>query len=163
MTELGGVGGVAKWLNILHDQEFLITALLVDRYRQPAFVTDRTGHLLMACEAYHRHRISDPSKRINNFGKDVLDPMLDKAGHSFGEWIGDPEDWKKKVSEVRNNYGVAHLQGYASNSPIPPEFHTINQQLYSLVISCLLSECRVPEETRRKALERMRSEWKIRL
>ena len=162
MAELGGLGGVAQWLNRLRDQESLITPLLVDRYRQPAFATDRTGHLLMACEAYQRHRPTQRNKRIS-LRRDILDPMLDKAGSPFREWIGDPEDWKKKVSEVRNNFGVAHLQGYASNSPIPPKFHVLNEQLYSLVVSCLLSECGVSEETRRKVVERMRSEWKIRL
>jgi len=162
LAELGGMKGVAKWLNVLCDQEYLMTALLVDRYRQPAFITDRTSHLLTACEAYQRHRMAQPEKRIR-LGRDALDPMLDKAGQPFGEWIGNPEDWKKKVSEVRNNYGVGHLQGYAINSPVPPKFHLLNEQLYSLVVSCLLSECGVSEETRRKVVERMRSEWKIRL
>ena len=163
MAELGGLKGIAQWLNVLRDQESLITALLVDRYRQPAFVTDRTSHLLMACEAYQRHRMKDRGKRINNLGKEVLDPMLDKAGDPFKEWVGNPEDWKKTVGEVRNNYGVGHLQSYASNSPVRPKFHLLNEQLYSLVVSCLLSECGVSEETRRKVVERMRSEWKIRL
>ena len=163
MAELGGVGGVAQWLNVLRYQESLITALLVDRYRQPAFITDRTSHLLTACEAYQRHRMADPGKRIYNLGKEVLDPMLGKAGHPFEERIGNPEDWKKKVSEVRNNYGIGHLQSYARNSRVRPNFQLLNEQLYSLVVSCLLSECGVSEETRRKVIERMGSEWKIRL
>ena len=162
MAELGGMEGLAQWLDVLCDQESLITALLVDRYRQPAFVTDRTSHLLIACEAYQRHRMKQPGKRIQ-LRKDILDPMLEKAGQPFREWIGSPEDWKKKVSEVRNNYGIGHLQSYGSNSQVPPKFHLLNKQLYLMVVSCLLSECGVSEETRRKMVERMRSEWKMRL
>ncbi len=163
MQELGGIEGIARWMNVLRDQESLITALLVDRYRQPAFITDRTSHLLTACEAYQRHRMADPGKRISNLRAEVLDPMLCKAGSPFEEWVGKPDVWKKKVTAVRNNYGIGHLQGYASKSTSPPDFHLINEQLYLLVISCLLSECRVSENTRRKVVERMRSDWKIRL
>ena len=162
MAELGGMDGLAQWLDVLRDQKVLMTALLVDRYRQPPFITDRTSHLLIACEAYQRHRMAHPGKRIQ-LGRDILDPMLDKASQAFREWIGDPADWKKKVSEVRNNYGVGHLQSYASNSPLHPDFHVINEQLYSLVVSCLLSECGVSEETGREVVKRMRSKWKIRL
>ena len=163
MQELGGIEGIARWLNVLHSRKYLITALLVDRYRQPVFIIDRTSHLLIACEAYQRHFMADPGKKIYNLGKEVLDPMLYRAGRPFEEWVGKPEDWKKKVNEIRNNYGVAHLQGYAGNSPASPGFHLINEQLYLLVVSCLLSECGVSEDTRCKVAERMRSDWKIRL
>ena len=163
MQELGGIEGIARWLNVLDDRESLITALLVDRYRQPAFITDRTSHLLIACEAYQRHLMADPGKRIYNLRKEVLDPMLYKAGRPFEEWVGKSEDWKKKVNEIRNNYGVGHLQGYAGRSSASPDFHLINEQLYLLVVSCLLSECGVSEDTRREVVKRMRSDWKIRL
>ena len=163
MEELGGVQGMAQWLNVLRDQESLIPALLVDRYRQPAFITDRTSHLLAACEAYHRHRMVDPNKWIRDFRKKVLDPLLRKAGHPLEEWIGDPKTWKDSVNDVRNNYGVAHLQGYASNALVRPDFHSINQQLYLLVVSCLLADCGLSDDLRRKIVKRMRSDWKIRL
>ena len=163
MQELGGIGGVARWLDVLQDQEFLITALLVDRYRGWAFITDRTSHLLAACEAYQRHRMTDPSKRIHNLWTEVIDPMLCQAGHSFQEWIGDPGEWKGKVSDVRNNYGIGHLQGYGSSISAPPDFHLINEQLYLLVVLCLLSECAVSEAVKHEVVERMRSDWKIRL
>ena len=163
MDELGGVEGIARWLKVLCDQETLITALLVDRYRQPAFITDRTSHLLAACEAYHRHRMADPSKRIHNLWAEVIDPMLDQAGRSFEEWIGNPKEWKLKVSDVRNNYGVGHLQGYRSGTSAQPDFHLINEQLYLLVVACLLSECNVSEDIKHKVAKRMRSNWKIRL
>ena len=123
MQELGGVEGIARWLNVLHDRESLITALLVDRYRQPAFITDRISHLLIASEAYQRHFMADRGKRIDSLGKEVLDPMLCRAGRPFEEWVGKPENWKKKVHEIRNNYGVGHLQGYAGKSPASPDFH----------------------------------------
>ena len=88
---------------------------------------------------------------------------MSKADHPFKEWIGQPEAWKKKVDEVRNNYGVAHLQGYGDWEQEHPNFHSINEQLYTLVILCLLSECGVTEETKREIVERMRSETRIHL
>ena len=163
MEELGGVQGMAQWLNVLRDQESLVPALLVDRYRQPAFITDRTSHLLAACEAYHRHRMANPNRWIRNLRKTVLDPLLHRAGRPFEEWIGDLEAWKDTVNDVRINYGVAHLQGYASHVLGRPDFHSINQQLYLLVVSCLLADCEVSEDVRSKVVERMRSLWKMRL
>ncbi len=163
MQELGGVEGIARWLNVLRSRKYLIIPLLVDLYRQPVFVTDRTSHLLIVCEAYQRHFMADPGKRIDNLAKEVLAPMLSRAGCSFEEWIGNPEDWIKKVSEIRNNYGIAHLQGYTSTWSASPDIHSINEQLYLLVVTCLLSECGVSEDTRRKVAERMRSGTKIHL
>ena len=163
MQELGGIEGVARWLNVLHGQDVLINALLAARYRQPSFVTDRTSHLLTACEAYQRHRMKDRGKRINNLGEQILAPMLRKAGRPFAEWVGEIEDWKHRVSAVRNDHGVAHLQGYASASTESPDFHLVNQQLYILVVLCLLAECGVPAETLSEVVDRMRSCWKIRL
>ena len=163
MDELGGAEGIARWLNVLHGQETLMTALLVDRYRQPAFITDRTSHLLAACEAYQRHRMADPGKKVSNLWTAVIDPMLNQAGRSFEEWIGDPKEWKDKVSDVRNNYGVGHLQGYGSSSSVRPDFHLINEQLYLLVVSCLLSECAVSADVKNEVVNRIRSDWKMRL
>ena len=162
MQELGGVQGVAKWLNVLCGQESLITALLIDRYQQPALITDRTGHLLTACEAYRRHRMASPNKSINKLNKEILDPMLSTAGPQMEEWVGNLGKWKSRISKVRNNYGVGHLQAYRSSSA-SPDFHLINQQLYLLVVICLLAECEVSKDTLRKVVERMRSTWKMRL
>ena len=62
MDELGGIAGVGKWLDVLHGQGVLKTALLIDRYREPPFITDRTGHLLMACEVYRRPSMVNPQR-----------------------------------------------------------------------------------------------------
>ena len=105
MQELGGVEGIARWLNVLHSRKYLITALLVDRYRQPVFIIDRTSHLLIACEAYQRHFMAGPGKKIDSLGKKVLDPMLCRAGRPFEEWVGKPEDWKRRSSRYATTTG----------------------------------------------------------
>ena len=107
--------------------------------------------------------MTNPQKRVSNLWKEVIAPMVEIAGPTFKEWIGQPQQWKDKISDVCNNYGVGHLQGYKSGSSAHPEFHLINQQLYLLVVSCLLSECRVSENVRNEVVKRMRSDWKIRL
>ena len=163
MEELGGVQGVAKWLNVLCGQKSLITALLIDRYQQPALITDRTSHLLIACEAYQRHRMAPPNKKVNKFIKEILEPMLSTAGRQIEEWVGEPDKWNSRVAKFRNSYGVAHLQAYGSFSSASHNFHLINQQLYLLVVTCLLTECEVSQDTLRKVVERMRSTWKMRL
>ncbi len=164
MDELGGMEGISRWLNVLNGQETLMTALLVDRYRQPPIVTDRTGHLLAACEAYQRHRMTDKQGQIRPLWGRVIAPKLNETGPLFKEWIGQPEEWKCNVNDVRNKHGVAHLQGYKSGNSVPADcFQLVNQQLYLLVVLCLLSESGVPVGVKEEVVKRMRSDWKIRL
>ena len=160
LDELGGIEGVAKWLDVIRDRVSLRTGLLIDRYIQPGFITDRTGHLLIACEVYQRVRMRNPNQKVR-LSTDILKPMLKHAGESFREWIGDPQAWTRKISDFRSNEGVAHFQQYESQLTDVSEIHEINQQLYMLAISCILSDCGFPESLANQVIERARSKWRI--
>ena len=157
LKEIGGVQGIAQWLNTLCNQEFLTSPLLVDRYRQPAFVTDVTSHLLMACEAYFRSSIANPSKQVT-LRQEILEPMAQTAGKPFEEWIGNPKTWIEKVSQIRNLHGVAHLQGYANWQATSLDFNLVNDQLYLMTVLCILLKCGVNKDINRKIIRRMTAE-----
>ncbi len=160
MNELGGIAGVGEWLNVLHHQGALIHGLLIDRYKPPPFVTDRTSHLLLACEAYQRRTMADPSRQVQ-LRRDILEPMASRAGPSFQAWTGNKDAWTKKIAEVRNRHGVAHLQGYGGVPADGGDIHTLNEQLYVLVIICLLLDCGCPAKLLDQVTERARSKWKV--
>ena len=162
MDELGGIAGVGKWLDVLHGQGVLKTALLIDRYREPPFITDRTGHLLMACEVYRRPSMVNPKARVD-LRKDILDPMLCRTGPVFLAWIGDANAWTKEVREIRSEQGIAHFQGYADDLVDVEQIHSVNEQLYALVVVCILADCGVSKELREEVVNRARLEYVIRL
>ena len=144
--QFGGLHAVASWLDTLQGQTPLRQALVTDQYHEPAFSTDRTSHLLVACEVYMRRKWNDPSKKIWNFGQQALEPMVERAGDAFKQSIGDVQSWTKRTTYVRNNWGVAHFQGYGTKPEDGYGITPINNQLYLLMICCVLRDCGHSEE-----------------
>ena len=138
--EFDGVDGIAKWLNAFHDQETILNLLLLDRYREPSFLTDRTAHLLKSCKAYQRSVMANPNQAINNLQTQVLDPMLAKAGTLFRRWLGNEQTWKDNACAGRNSVVFAPIRDYGTGSS-QPDYNLINEQLYVMIVLCLLEDC----------------------
>ena len=144
--QFGGLHAVASWLNTLQDQTPLRQALVTDQYHEPAFSTDRTSHLLAACDVYMRREWNYHGKNIRNFGRQILEPMVKRAGKAFQGPIGDVQTWTTTVAHVRNYWGVAHFQGYGTKPEDGYGITPINNQLYLLLICCILRDCGHSEE-----------------
>ena len=160
LSELGGIGGVGKWLNVLCNQTLLKNALLVDRYQKPAFVTDWTGHLLMACEVYRRHATNQKTEKMDL--DTVLGPEPDHLGTEFLDWIGDWKDWKDKVGRIRHEQ-IAHLQNYENTAGGGTSIHVVNKQLYTLIVARILSDCGFSGDLIGRVVDRSRSDAVVRL
>ena len=154
MSEVGGIEGVGRWLNSLCDQTVFKNALLIDRYRRPAFVTDRTVHLLIACEAYQRH-VGNKIGAQMHLGE-VL-PALDLFGRGFLDWIGDWQSWISRIGKIRSDQ-VAHLQGYGRNMVDAELINTANRQLYTYLVIRILAQCDCSEEIIECVVSRLTSE-----
>ena len=184
MEELGGIDGIALWLDALNGRENLVNLLLIDRYRRSPFINQVAGNLLLACEAYRRHDLQNPAKRNFNVHA-VLKPMVRKGGAPFEDWVGDIEAWISRVSELRSA-AVAHLQSYRRIDHAPfhsdgeasdgegtttnrassysgADFAILKDQLFLLVVLSLLADCKVSEANRQAVVQRMRSDWLVRL
>ena len=144
--QFGELYAVASWLNTLQGQTPLRQALVTDQYHEPAFSTDRTSHLLAACDVYIRRQWNDPGKHIRDLRQEVLEPMVKRAGDAFKQSIGDVQSWTKRVTDVRNDWGVAHFQGYGTKPEDGYGITPINNQLYLLLICCILRDCGHSEE-----------------
>ena len=157
--DVGGAEGIATWIAVLQDRRVTRRSLLTDVFLQPTFITDRTGHLLTACEALMRDTGASATGQLN-LNTDILQPLIDLAGPGFHNDIGDVGQWIGKVSQIRNHYGIGHVQGNP-NAPKLEDVLVVNRQLFVLVTTCLLRECGVSEEVLQKVVQRSQSTWWI--
>ncbi len=168
MKELGGIEGVGRWLDVLHEQTHARNGLLIDKYQRPAFITDTTGHLLLAHEAYERHTAlytrqrSTARKSQHVQTRKVLDLALGSASQELLDWTGDQVAWKKKISSVRVEQ-VAHLENYGNISVDAGDVYALNRQLYTLLVVRILSQCGLSEELLDKIVGRSRANAVVRL
>ena len=161
LQELGGIDGIGRWMDVLRNQTILKNALLADRYRPPIFVTDQTGHLLLACEAIER-KISKNSQGHLNL-KRILDPARDELGAEFFDWIGgDWDRWTTVISKVRNQQ-IAHLQNYPNSEGTGQGVSEINRQLYTVLIVRLLRLCGCSNKVIEEVIRRSSSDAVIHL
>ena len=160
MSELGGLEGVGKWLDLLWNQTHVKNGLLADKYQRPMFITDKTNHLLLAHEAYQRHTVGRVKHKMNV--PKILGPALELVVEIFLDWIESREDWIRKINNVRIEQ-VAHLENYGNVSVDAESLYTLNRQLYSLLVARILSECGLSVELLEKVVMRSRSDSVVRL
>lgn len=153
MGELGGIEGVGRWMNSLCDQTVLKNGILSDRYRRPVFITDRTLHLLIACEAYQRHVGNTIGDKMH-LSKAL--PALDLVGRGFLDWIGNWKGWRSRIGRIRNDQ-VAHLQGYGRAIDDGELVNNVNNQLYAFLVIRILDQCGFSEELIELVVSRFRS------
>ena len=142
--ELGGMEGIGRWMDVLKNQTILKNALLADIYRPPIFVTDHTGHLLLANEAFERTVSKNCKGQLNL--KKILGPAKDELGAEFFVWIGgDWDKWITKINKIRIRQ-IAHLQNYPRNKGTGEGLPEINRQLYTVLVVRLLRQCDCSDE-----------------
>ena len=141
--DFGGINVIARWMQNLRDQTVLRQALVTDRYREPAFSTDLTNHLLVACEVYLRHQAHLRGTRLGNLslGKEVLRPLVANVDGPFARAVGDTGRWINKVENLRNNWGVVHYQQYGRQPAGDNNITPINWGLNLLLVLNLLDDC----------------------
>ena len=158
-SHIGGIRGVASWIDCLRDQPHVINGLLVDRFHQPAFVTDTTLHRLLACEAYQRKLDNRTGGQIKL--DDTL-PSLYAGEPQFLEWIGSWKTWRGAIAKIRNDL-IAHLQSYGKPYNDIQKVATVNDQLYAYLAARILTQCNFPNELIQDVISRASAEAVIRL
>ena len=108
-----------------------------------------------------RHTGASETAQLN-LNSDILQPLINRASPEFQNDIGDVGQWISAVSQIRNHYGIGHLQGNP-NAPTLEDVLVVNRQLSVLVTICLLKECGVAEEVVRQVAQRSRSTWWVAL
>ena len=144
--DIGGIKGVAKWLEVARSYRIAIGTLVGNLYAPSPYLETRFFNACTAAEAIRRIQL----RRQNlNLGHE-LPVLAQQAGDAFKDLVGDVDNWAKRVIQTRVNIVVHRgLRGKADGYDVI----WLADSLHLLVVLCLLSECGV----QKKAEERIRN------
>lgn len=161
--QLGGVEGLARWLDAASVLRPVLGTLMTIRYASSIYAENRMQNVAHAAETFHRLRfdnqvipVDDHEARLARiFGsleaedgkwlrqrlqysnepnlRRRLRELADFAGDAFTEFVGDPKRWSHVVSTARNR--LTHYQG---EEPRVEGLHFLSESLYLLVLLCIL-------------------------
>ena len=141
-NDIGGLQGVAKWIDVACKYQLVINILLSHKYRPSGFVEHRFFDAITAVETFAR--LQSQEKHINRYKVKRLSHW---AGAAFKALVGDVDQWVDLVWNVRRD-SVVH-RGLREEKV--SQLLLLAESLYFLVILCLLRECDAPA----RALERI--------
>ena len=135
---IGGLEGLAKWLDISDKYQLVIDALLSPQYRPPWYTEHRFFDAITAAETLAR--IRQREEHINRY---KLKQLGHEAGPEFEALVGDVDQWTDLVWDARRDNLLQ--RGLREGKRLP--LHLLADSLYFLVILCLLRECGVGDDT----------------
>ncbi len=147
--DIGGIDGVAKWIEAAGKFQMAISALMNYWYVPAQTEESKFFNVIAAAEALARVR----TRRQNlNLGRE-LKSLTCTAGHAFEALVGDTNRWVSEIVQVRNN-NVVHsgLRGYADGFRLS----MLSDSVYFLVVLCLLRECEVSADASNRVQEHHR-------
>lgn len=138
--DIGGLEGVAKWMQTAERFGPVITSLLGNRYLPVVYQDEQLLNLMIAAEALQRIRTN---KQQVNFAKGVME-LIKVAGSPFTLLVPDVEKWAKDLARSRVN----HLVHRGLHAPLDGRnIYLLSESLYFLVVICLLREAGIPDTT----------------
>ena len=135
---IGGLSGIAAWLEVSHCYEAVTSSLLSHWYLPSLYEENRFMNVVIAAEALERIRTQQQNV---NFKK-ALESLAEDAGDAFEVLVDDVESWAKEVVQVRVNQVVHRGLGGDVDGQ---RLYDLTESVYYLVVLCLLRECGVPE------------------
>ena len=133
--DIGGLEGLAKWLEVTQRYRLVIDALLSPEYRSPWYVESRFFDAITAAEAFAR--IQGQYEHVNRY---KIKQLGHGAGDPFEALVGDVNKWADRVWDARRDDLVHRRLSETKPSPL----YTMSESLYFLVILSILKECGAP-------------------
>ena len=150
--DIGGLGGLARWVRTAARFKAVIGSLLSHWYLPDIYVDNRFLNIIIAAEALERIRLNQ-----QNFDfSDGLERLAGYAGRPFEALVQDVKSWVNEVIRIRIN-SVVH-RGLHENIEGTRVFW-LSESLYFLVVLCLLRECGVEEGALLKVTRHERFEF----
>ena len=132
--DIGGLAGVAKWVDISESYASVIRSLLSHWYIPETYVENRVQSACTAAEQFYRVH-SSVKGRINL--RQALEELVLFVGKPFGQLVHDPELWSREVTKRRQ--AIVH-RGELGNY----RDQILAESVYYLVVLSLLRNCEVP-------------------
>ena len=144
-NDLGGIKGVAKWLEVATRYRIALGSLVGNLYAPSPYAESRFFNACTAAEALRRIQLG---KQNLNLAIE-LPALAHQAGDAFKDLVGDVDTWVKRVVQTRVNL-VVHRGLHRGEDAY--EMTWLADSLHLLVVLCLLRECGVQD----RANERIR-------
>lgn len=137
--DIGGLDGIARWLETTEKFRPVIGALTAQWYRPRMYTENRFFNAVTAAETFQRIILQRQTVDL----LEALYSLAEKAGKTFRGLVGDVDRWAKTVRDTR----VLNVVHRGLNEDDEPELYLLSESLYFLVVLCLLQECGVPQDT----------------
>ena len=135
---IGGLSGIAGWLEVSQRYGAVIGSLLGHWYLPSLYEENRFLNVAIAAEAVERIRTQEQDLKF----QPALERLAENAGDTFEALVDDVKSWSRELVRVRVNQIVHRgLRGDIDGSRL----YDLTESLYYLVVLCLLKECGVPE------------------
>ena len=150
--DIGGLDGIAKWLETSAKFRQVVDSLLSHRYLPTTYTDNRLLNTIIAAEALERIRLQKQGLKFRN----ALMDLIKVAGKPFRAMVKDTNTWIKEIVQARIN----HLVHRGLHSDLEGQrMYVLSESLYFLVVICLLRECGIPEATLSKIQNHQRFVW----
>ena len=136
--DMGGLEGVARWLETAQKYEAVIGSLVSQWYIPDMYTDNRFFNVYTAAESLVRIRMN--KQNVSPFKKH-LRTLAEEAGPTFQVLVGDINKWTSQVVKSRMN-SVVHR---GLNEMDASSLYLLSEATYFLVVLSLLRECGVPE------------------
>ena len=150
--DIGGLHGVARWLEVAGKYDTVIGTLVSHWYRPKMYVENRYMNVLVAAEKLLRIRLK---KRSFKFATELKQLACETSG-AFQALVGDIDFWVKKVVQTRANR-VVHPGRHDAGDGW--RLHLLAESIYLLVVLVLFRECDVPQDTIANIQNHDRFKW----
>lgn len=130
--DLGGTGGITRWLTVAADYRTELGRVMATRFGQGTFLEDRIMNISAALDSFDKHRRSDDDAHY----VERIKQCIVLAGQPFLDLIArDPADWAKTVKETRHDL-AHHRERFRTEGTVGD--HLLAEQLFWLFVLCML-------------------------
>lgn len=137
--QLGGITGVARWLDAAAAHRGGLGRVMGSRYSTAMFVSDRLMNCCAALEAFDWRTTGVERAHFRT----RLTRCAELAGQPFAALVGDTDAWTAAVRDARNDV-THHLEQTVRRSS--PTTLYLSQSLYYLFALCMLRASQAPAD-----------------
>jgi hypothetical protein len=140
LDDLGGMDGVARWLDVVERYRTELSRVMATRYSASMFLEDRIMNVSAALDSFDKVRRETGKAKVDYV--DRITQCIDLAGEPFTSLIDqDGREWAKAVKETRHDL-AHHRERFRLNGSVGE--HLQSEQLFWLFAFCMLRLAQAP-------------------
>ena len=151
LTDLGGMGGVARWIEVTERYGAAVALLTSNWYNEKAYNEDKFSRMYTAVEGLLSRK--KKRKRAKMTSKELAD-FVEDAIPSFSSITSRPsEEWAERVKDIRDQK-ISHSDPTSTVVTDGRTMHVMTNVLYTAGASFLLREMGIGEKQVEAYIER---------